>query len=400
MPSAILDVEATDLPATVSAPGPWRQARLLVRVAGRPAAWIDAPVQDGLVTAQALAEALVAQAPWSFWQALAAAQVALAQTPDVAGEPLPSATVAICTRDRPDDLRRCLAGLARLPDEGQEILVIDSASQLRGTRSVVDEFAADLPTLRYVRLEQRGLNRARNAALTQARGEIVAFIDDDAVPDAGWLTAHRRAFASPLTLASTGLTLPLELETDAQEQFEIYGGFGRGFLPRTFQVANLHPLAAGRAGAGVNMALRREVVTLIGPFDEALDAGTPTCSGGEAELFARILAQHYRIEYTPAALNWHRHRRTLPELRATVRGYGVGVYAFWTARLLAGAEPGAPLVGWQWFWRDQLPRLLRSMLRRPGALAWPLPADELRGCLAGPGAYLRSRRLARQEDGR
>lgn len=400
MPSAILDVEATCLPATISAPGPWRRARVLVRVAGRPAAWIDAPVQGGQVTAQALAAALAAQAPWSFWQELAAAEVGLAQMPDTAGESLPSATVAICTRDRPDDLRRCLAGLAQLPDEGQEILVIDSASQSAETRRVVDEFAADLPNLRYVRLERSGLNRARNAALARAGGEIVVFIDDDAVPDGGWLAAHRRAFASTLTLASTGLTLPLELETEAQEQFERYGGFGRGFLPRTFQVANLHPLAAGRAGAGVNMALRREVLELIGPFDEALDAGTPTCSGGEAELFARILAQHYRIEYTPAALNWHRHRRTLPELRATVRGYGVGVYAFWTARLLAGAEPGAPLVGGQWFWRDQLPRLLRSLVCRPGVLAWPLPADELRGCLAGPGAYLRSRRQARHEGGR
>jgi glycosyltransferase involved in cell wall biosynthesis len=252
--------------------------------------------------------------------------------------------------------------------------------------------------VRYLRLERRGLNVARNAAMHAAKGEIVAFIDDDAVPDAHWLQAHRQAFGAPLTLASMGLTLPLELQTEAQEQFETYGGFSRGLRPRTFEVLTTPPLAAGHAGAGVNMALRRDALELVGPFDAALDAGTPTHSGGESEFLARVLAHHYRIEYTPAAINWHRHRRSLAELRRTVFGYGVGVYAFWTARFLADREWGGAYLGANWFWRDQLPRTVRSLLRRPGAPAWPLPWDELRGCVVGPWAYLRARRQALQQD--
>ena len=392
MPTAILDLEATDLPATVRVPHGYRQARILLRIDGRPAAWVETPVENGEIGRQAVINALRETDNWSFWQLLAESQLGLGDLTPPLEHALPSATVAICTRDRAEDLHRCLEGLLRLPDEGQEILVVDSASRSPDTRTV----AAEFPSVRYLRLERRGLNVARNAAMAAARGDIVVFIDDDAVPDANWLAEHRRAFRNPLTMASMGLTLPLELETEAQELFELYSGFSRGFYPRTFQNSMLHPLAAGHTGAGVNMALRREVMELVGPFDDALDSGTPTHSGGESELLSRILEHHYRIAYTPSALNWHRHRRTMDELRRTIFGYGVGVYAFWTARVLDEREWGALLLGAGWLRYDQLPRLVRSLMRRPGALPWPLPLDELRGCLVGPAAYLRSRREAQR----
>jgi GT2 family glycosyltransferase len=192
-----------------------------------------------------------------------------------------------------------------------EVLVIDSASRTDATRQVVAEF----PSVRYVRLDRPGLNVARNAAMQRAAGEIVVFIDDDAIPDPRWLAEHLAAFRQPLTMASMGLTLPLELESEAQEQFEAFSPFSRGFTPRTFDLRNTLPPTAGKAGAGVNMALRRCVYELVGPFDEALDAGTPTQSGGESELLARLIAYGYRVVYTPSALNWHRHRREIAELR-------------------------------------------------------------------------------------
>lgn len=389
MPTAILDLEYTQLPALTSVPEPYRQARALVRVGGQPAAWVRLPVENGQVTAQAVMDALRALPRTALWQMLARENAGQPETPQ---EDLPTATVAVCTRDRPDDLRRCLESLSRLPDNGQEILVVDSASRSQATREVVESF----PSVRYLRLERPGLNVARNAALQAAAGEIVAFIDDDAVADAGWLLAHRRAFAHPLVMVSTGITLPLELETEAQEDFEAFASFNRGFNPTVFTRRDLHPLAAGKAGAGVNMALRRELAGRIGLFHEALDAGTPTQSGGETELFSRALAAGYRIAYTPGALNWHRHRHSAAELRRAVYGYGVGVYAFWFSRLISAGEFAAPLMAAIWFWYDQFPALLRSLLRRPGAPPWPLPLDELRGCLAGPWAYLRAQRIAKK----
>jgi len=141
------------------------------------------------------------------------------------------------------------------------------------------------------------------------------------------------------------------------------------------------------------MALRRSVLEYVGFFDEALDAGTPTHSGGDTEMFSRILSRGYRIVYEPAALNWHRHRRSWEELRRTIYGYGVGVYAFWTRSLLVEGELGVLRAAPVWFLRYQLRALLRSLFRRPNSLPLDLLLAELRGCLRGPFAYLTSRKL-------
>jgi glycosyltransferase involved in cell wall biosynthesis len=394
MPTAIIDLEYDHLPEDVQGLERYSAAQVLVRIGQKPAAWVRVPVEDGQVTREAVLHAVRRQAGHTFWQHLAEHRLGIV-TPQPASN-VPTATIAICTRERADDLRRCLAGLQMMLDRSQdktaEVLVVDSASRTADTRLVVESFAGT----QYIRLERKGLNVARNAAMRSAGGEIVLFIDDDAVPDAGWLEAHREAFEHPLTMAATGLTLPLELETGAQEQFEAVSSFSRGFVPRTYDHRNMHPLTAGRAGAGVNMALRRTLIDLIGPFDEALDAGTPTHSGGESELMARIIAGGYRIVYTPSALNWHRHRRSVSELRRTIYGYGAGVYAFWTGYTLKEREWAVPLVAGKWFWYDQLPSLLRSAARIPGAPPWPLPWDELRGCVAGPWAYWQSCRQTRR----
>ena len=143
------------------------------------------------------------------------------------------------------------------------------------------------------------------------------------------------------------------------------------------------------------MALRRTVLDEAGPFDEALDAGTATRSGGDHEMFGRILAAGYRIVYEPRAVSWHRHRRTWPELRDAIHGYGVGVYAMWTRRLVVDHEFGVLRHAYGWMLRGQMPLLWRSLRGAPGSPPSDLLRAELRGCLAGPAAYFSARRCLR-----
>jgi glycosyltransferase involved in cell wall biosynthesis len=390
MPTAVLDVDADALPAGLTLAARYGRALILVRWRGIPVGQIALPVRDGVVRAERLREAV--REATGATVARRALHRLLAGDDGAAASP-PPATVAVCTRDRPDDLARCLAALARLPDDGQEILVVDSASAGDATRDVVDRHAA-LPGLRYVREDRPGLDVARNRALREARHEIVAFTDDDATPDPGWLRALTRGFGDPRTLCVTGLTLPLELETEAQEAFERTNGFGRGFDRVTYDGTRQNPFLVGRIGAGVNMALRRSVLAHVGAFDEALDAGTPTHSGGDHDMFVRILTAGYTIVYEPAALSRHRHRREWDALRRTVHGYGVGVYAVLTRHLLAGElAPLGIAVGWA---RAQGRELVRSLVRWPGSTPLDLVLAELRGCAAGPGAYVASRRAARR----
>ena len=269
--------------------------------------------------------------------------------------------------------------------------MVDNHPTTPRTRQVVDSF----PTVRYVREDRPGLDAARNRALREAATPIVAFNDDDAVPETDWLDHLLRPFADPRVWCSTGLTLPLELETPAQEWFERHSPFGRGFERRMFDGTRHDPVAVGRVGAGVNMAVRREVLDELGGFDEALDAGTASRSGGDHEMFGRLLAAGHRIVYEPAAVSWHRHRRSWSELRDTIYGYGVGVYAMWTRRLLFDREPGVLRHAAGWLRTGQVPSLWRAVRRDPESVPMDLQLAQLRGCVAGPWAYLRARRQRR-----
>ncbi len=168
-------------------------------------------------------------------------------------------------------------------------------------------------------------------------------------------------------------------------------------MRKQFDVTNLNPLMAGLVGASVNVAIRRSAISEIGLFDEALGPGTAVCCGEDHEFFYRTLARGYRIIYEPAALVWHRHRREWNALRRTIYGYGVGVFAWWTRALLVEKELTLLKWGPRWFWQHHVRNLVRALLRRHGRVPLDLAWAEFRGALAGPGSYLRSRRLLRQQ---
>jgi GT2 family glycosyltransferase len=306
---------------------------------------------------------------------------------------LPSASVVVCTRDRTADLANCLPGLQRLAAQGHDVIVVDNAPSDNATARLV----AGYPMIRYVLEPRPGLDSARNSGLRAARGAVVAFTDDDAQVDASWLAALLRNFDDPMVAIVTGLTMPLELETAAQLWFEETNGFGRGFERQQFDSTNKHPLAAGAVGAGVNMAIRRDLAFgHVGLFDEALDCGTPALTGGDQEYFYRALERGYRIVYEPNALVWHKHRREWESLRKTVYSYGAGVYAWWMRALLVEGEWTLLKAGPRWFWQHHVRQYLRALLRRPGHVPYDLALAELRGALTGPGRYLRSRRWLRE----
>jgi GT2 family glycosyltransferase len=384
MPTAVVDLEADSSPAHIECGARYERAFVVVRRRGIPIAQRLVPLDRGRLRTGEVLDSLPRP------DGVPPELLALEAAPRP--RPVPSvrtATVAVCTRERPDDLARCLAALRGL-EGGAEILVVDSGPTTARTEEVVRAF----PGVRYAAEARPGLNRARNRALREAEGEIVAFTDDDAVPEPGWLVAHLAPYDDRLVQCTTGLTLPAELETEAQEWHEAHSTFGRGYRRRVFDGRTHCPSASGAVGAGVNMSVRKSVIELVGPFDEALDAGTPTRSGGDNEMFARILASGWRIVYEPAAVSRHYHRRSRRELKAALYGYGVGVYAAWTRSLVRDRELSVLRTAAAWLLKKQLPTLLRVAWRRPGAPPVDLVLAELRGCAMGPLCYFRSRRTS------
>jgi cellulose synthase/poly-beta-1,6-N-acetylglucosamine synthase-like glycosyltransferase len=383
MAAAIVDLELTEGIPNVADLEPYTQAFVVLRYAGVPFGHAWLPATDGRIPAGTIREEIVARMLPEFSRRWAEVQLGH----DGRSVPAVSATIAICTRERPDDLDRALAAATRDAAGRYPILVVDNCPASDATRLTV----ASYPGVQYVREDVPGLNAARNRALDDARTDLVAFTDDDAAPEPGWIDALLRNFDHPLVLGATGLTLPLELETDAQEWFERTSPFGRGYFRRVVDPEECSPHAAGSIGAGANMALRRNVLHLVGRFDELLDAGTPARSGGDHDMFSRILASGYRMVYDPAAVSWHRHRRTWPELRSAIEGYGTGVYATWTGRVLIDRDISVIGEALRWLARDQAPAVLRALTRRPGAPPAGLVLSELVGCVKGPVAWWRSR---------
>lgn len=344
--------------------------------------------QPGTLTGQGLT------ADPARWPFLRRRREVLAQAPFI--------SVVVCTRDRADRLEACLSHLDRQEYPRLEVVVVDNAPTSDAARVLVDarQRLGKCPH-HYVVERRGGLSRARNAGIAASSGDVIAFLDDDEVPDVHWLAGLASGFARGDDIGCvTGMIVPTRLDTRVQEWFEWSGGHskGRGFSPAIFSglgpQSPLFPLPP--FGAGGNMAFRREALAHIGGFDVALGAGTPARASEDTLAFTLVLLAGYRIAYEPAALVGHDHYAKPEDLRRQMYGYGVGLTAYYTALLRH-----RPAV---------LPALLRLLpaaagylrganeesvaARKPGAGPYELPADfwraKRRGMLTGPGAYITS----------
>jgi glycosyltransferase involved in cell wall biosynthesis len=245
--------------------------------------------------------------------------------------------VVVCTRDRADSAIQTVLSFQTLEYEGDvEIIVIDNAPR-DNTLAEALERLPDNPRrpVRRVVEPVPGLSRARNRALDVASGEIIAFTDDDAVAEPQWLRMLASGFgAAPDVAAVSGLTIPAEIETQAQDWAERFNGLngGRGFARQEYRVGQLagrHPLYPfPTIGAGVNMAFRRDVLRELGGFCPTLGVGTGTGGGEDTAIMAEVLLARHAIVYEPGAVVRHLHRRDEAGLRTQMRGYGIGVTAY------------------------------------------------------------------------
>jgi GT2 family glycosyltransferase len=314
----------------------------------------------------------------------------------------PTATVAVCTRDRPARLARCLDALAASAaaggaDAAVDLLVVDNAPSDDRTRDLV----AERSFVRYVREPAAGLDFGRNRALAETDADVIAYVDDDVVVDVGYVGALHAAWRDdPDAGCVTGLVLPYELATDAQVAFELRGGFRRGFHRQRWQGDRLagnrlYPFGAGMFGAGCNMAFRRSLVVDLGGFDEALDTGPPLPGGGDIDMFFRVLRAGWPLVYAPGVAVRHEHRRDHAALRRQYYTWGTGTSAFlakWHARLPAADRRRIRrLLAW-WFGRYQPAMLARGLTGRRGMTVDLALAELVGGVVGLTGEYRRSRR--------
>ncbi len=202
-------------------------------------------------------------------------------------------SVVICTKNRPADLRECLSAVARLDPMPSQVLVVDNTQGNHETESLSRQFGA-----RYVIEPVPGLSRARNRGLAECDTEIVAFLDDDAIPAPDWLGILMEPFANEKTGASTGKVLtPESINKDCNDENP---RSLNNQIPRWFEIATF-----GGMGLGSNIALRKLACKQPRLFDERLGRGAPFQIGEETYALARLLADGYNVVYLPSARVFH-----------------------------------------------------------------------------------------------
>ena len=403
------DIDLCDPLEELSIPDERSGLGLLIRYRRRPIAFVMLPFQPGTVLSADEVRQIVAR---SSGRKLLQEKLRdeLGVSAD-AGKP-ESLSVAVCTKDRPEMLARCLEALCRtrrtegaslgelLSHEPQryEILVVDNAPSDERTQTLVKQF----PSIRYLREPLPGLDFARNRAISEARGEFVAFVDDDVVVDEWWLEGLYGALATnPDASGVTGLVLPFALDTRAQILFESRGGFGRGYEPirfgQVFPGNPLYPCGAGIFGAGANMAFRRDLLVSLGGFDEALDTGAPLPGGGDLDIFYRLIRAGHTLVYEPRFAAFHEHRRDLASLVRQYRSWGRGFAAFLTKSYRADFEQRRQFRRLALWWCGyQLREVFRSLRGRDMISARLVLAELAGGFIGILGDYGRScRRIAK-----
>ena len=190
----------------------------------------------------------------------------------------------VCTRNRASQLPRffsAVAGLEPAPS-GWELLIVDHAST-DDTARVIREFAVSAAfPVRPLRADVPALSGAKNQAIAVARGEILAFTDDDCYPRPDYLLALAGVFEAH-DVGVLGGRVVRHDPTDANVS-----------IRDVDTPASIEPGTFVRPGTvhGANLAVRREVLAAIGGFDPLLGPGTPCVSAEDIELVARAAECH------------------------------------------------------------------------------------------------------------
>jgi|CXWL01.1.fsa_nt_gi glycosyltransferase involved in cell wall biosynthesis len=272
---------------------------------------------------------------------------------------LPVFSIIIPTYNRPGQLADCLAALAQLdyPPDRFEVLVVDDGGAV-SPASVVDRFQKHL-AIKLIRQANAGPGSARNTGAKNAKGQILAFTDDDCLPQPGWLrTLAMRFLSAPDSVIVGGHVVNLLVNNRYAVASQLIVDVGHAYH-------NNDPEQA-RFFTANNLAIPADRFRELGGFDVTFG----TTASEDRDICGRWLHRGYRMISASEAVVGHAHRLTWRSFCQQHFNYGRGAIRLQRARKHQG---------WKLFSPD--PNYYRSLLQAPFSRL-PLPqATVLAGLL-------------------
>jgi len=208
--------------------------------------------------------------------------------------------VIIPTFNRPNELKNCLQSFTALDDpSGEWELIVVNDGGTEPFVSTTGKLLDNLP-LKHLSIDHAGPASARNAGAKVAKGDHIAFTDDDCRVEPDWLCQFEKGFKSGQYDALGGRSLNPFPNNAVAAAWHYLIDFLYDFL--TDESGNVLQLVSN------NVAYRRSVFEALGGFDETF----PFAGGEDTELSHRLLAKGYRQRYHPDAKLWHYHTALSP----------------------------------------------------------------------------------------
>ncbi len=228
----------------------------------------------------------------------------------------PFFSIIIPTYNRPEKLTNCLQSLTKLnyKKDNFEVIIVDDGSTT-SYESTVTPFQKQL-NIKFIRQDNSGPGNARNRGVTEAKGQYLAFTDDDCQPAPNWLSAFADAFRQYPYCLLGGHTIN-------QLNDNIYSSASQQLIDYLYSYYNKDPHQA-TFFTGNNFAISKHLFEKIGGFDITFYLG----AGEDREFCDRTLNQGYQMIYIKQAIIYHAHQLTFSKYMKQHFNYGRGAFMF------------------------------------------------------------------------
>jgi glycosyltransferase involved in cell wall biosynthesis len=238
-------------------------------------------------------------------------------------------SIIIPTRERADKINMCLGSILASDYKDFEVILVDQSRDLL-TKKKLEEISNK--KIRYFKILAKGLSRARNFGISKAKGQIIAFTDDDCLITKDWLENIYESFEKyPQVVCVAGNTLGFN-----QFSLKNKGKICPCIFEKSQKLITKPCFHAENIGYGNNMSFKKGVFAKVGAFNPYLGIGSLGQSAEDAEMFLRLLANGYKILHNPKMVVYHNRWLTKNEFMDQKLKYDCGELAVYGPYLFQG----------------------------------------------------------------